>query len=103
LARPSLTPNSLAPRRAAAVAFRCVADAAKVAWTAVEQPSPTGDRSPMNLNARLDALQQRHASLENRIFDEDHRPQPDGETLSRLKIEKLQLKDEMERLRSTLH
>ena len=57
----------------------------------------------MNLHARLDALQQRHASLETRIFDEDRRPRPDTETLVRLKIEKLQLKDEMERIRSSLH
>jgi hypothetical protein len=57
----------------------------------------------MSLNARLDALQQRHSSLESRILDEDHRPQPDAETLARLKIEKLQLKDEMERIRLSLH
>ncbi len=53
----------------------------------------------MSLNTRLDALKERHASLETRIFDEDHRPQPDSEALMRLKVEKLQLKDEMERLR----
>ncbi len=57
----------------------------------------------MSLYARLDALKERHASLESRIFDEDHRPQPDTETLSRLKIEKLQIKDEMERIRTSLH
>ena len=57
----------------------------------------------MSLYARLDALKERHASLELRIFDEDHRPQPDSETLSRLKIEKLQIKDEMERIRTSLH
>ena len=54
----------------------------------------------MSLNTRLDALKERHASLESRIFDEDHRPQPDSETLMRLKIEKLRLKEEMERLRT---
>jgi len=57
----------------------------------------------MSLNARLDALKERHASLETRIFDEDTRPQPDAETLARLKIEKLQIKDEMERIRTSLH
>ena len=57
----------------------------------------------MSLYARLDALKERHAALESRIFDEDHRPQPDTEMLCRLKIEKLQIKDEMERIRSTLH
>ena len=57
----------------------------------------------MTLHARLDALQQRHASLENRISDEDQRPQPDSDALSRLKIEKLHVKEEMERIRSGLH
>ena len=57
----------------------------------------------MSLNARLEALQQRHSSLETRIFDEDHRPQPDSVALAKLKIEKLHLKDEMERIRSSLH
>ena len=54
----------------------------------------------MSLNTRLDALKERHASLEIRIFDEDSRPRPDSETLMRLKIEKLRLKEEMERLRT---
>jgi len=54
----------------------------------------------MSLNTRLDALKERHASLEDRIFDEDHRPRPDTEALMRLKLEKLRLKDEMERLRT---
>ena len=57
----------------------------------------------MSLYARLDALKERHASLENRLFDEDHRPLPDTETVARLKVEKLQIKDEMERIRSSLH
>ena len=54
----------------------------------------------MSLNTRLDALKERHAYLETRIFDEDHRPQPDTEALMRLKVEKLRLKEEMERLRT---
>ena len=57
----------------------------------------------MSLHARLGALKERHALLETRIFNEDHRPQPDTEALSRLKIEKLQIKDEMERIRTSLH
>ena len=35
-----------------------------------------------------------------RIIDEDQRPRPDTETLTRLKIEKLRVKEEMERLRT---
>jgi hypothetical protein len=54
----------------------------------------------MTLQARLDALKERHAALEQRIADEDQRPRPDSETLTRLKIEKLHVKEEMERLRS---
>jgi hypothetical protein len=57
----------------------------------------------MSLNTRLDALKERHASLETRIFDEDQRPRPDSETLMRLKLEKLRLKEEMERLRTLVN
>ena len=57
----------------------------------------------MSLNTRLDALKERHASLENKIFDEDHRPQPDAKALTRLKVEKLHLKEEMERIRTLVH
>ncbi len=54
----------------------------------------------MSLQARIDSLKERHASLETRISDEDHRPRPDDGTLSRLKLQKLRLKEEMERLRA---
>jgi hypothetical protein len=57
----------------------------------------------MSLNTRLDALKERHASLESRIFEEDSRPRPDSETLMRLKIEKLHLKEEMERLKTQVN
>jgi|SRR5580698_7390327 hypothetical protein len=94
---------SLAPGPTAALPFPAVIKAAKVVWIAADQPALFGERSPMSLYARLDALKERHALLESRIFDEDHRPQPDSETLCRLKIEKLQIKDEMERIRTSLH
>ena len=55
----------------------------------------------MSLNTRLDSLKERHATLEMRIFDEDQRPRPDTETLTRLKIEKLHVKEAMEKLRTT--
>jgi len=54
----------------------------------------------MSLQAHLDALSERHAALELRIADEDQRPRPDSEALTRLKIEKLRVKEEMERLRT---
>ena len=53
----------------------------------------------MNVEARLDALKERHTALENRILDEDQRPLPDSDTLHRLKVEKLHIEEEMERLR----
>ena len=54
----------------------------------------------MSLQSRIESLKGRHAVLESRITDEDHRPRPDTEALSRLKLEKLRLKEEMERLRT---
>ena len=53
----------------------------------------------MSLQSRLESLKGRHEALDARIFDEDHRPQPDTLALTRLKSEKLKLKEEMERLR----
>lgn len=54
----------------------------------------------MNLNARLESLKQRHAGLESRITDEDRRPRPDDDNLARLKLEKLRVKEEMERIQT---
>ncbi|HUN44216.1 MAG TPA: YdcH family protein [Acetobacteraceae bacterium] len=55
----------------------------------------------MSQQTRLDALKERHAALEARIFDEDQRPRPDSDTLTRLKVEKLHVKEEIERLRDS--
>jgi hypothetical protein len=55
----------------------------------------------MSLQAHIETLKERHASLDARIIDEDHRPRPDSMTLGRLKVEKLRLKEELERLRSS--
>ncbi len=52
----------------------------------------------MSLQSRIESLKGRHATLETRIADEDHRPKPDGDALQRLKVEKLRLKEELERL-----
>lgn len=52
----------------------------------------------MNLRSHLDSLKQRHASLELQIANEDGRPRPDGVMLRRMKVRKLRLKEEMERL-----
>ena len=52
----------------------------------------------MSLQSRIESLKGRHASLDEKIFDEDHRPRPDSLALSKLKSEKLKVKEEMERL-----
>ena len=48
---------------------------------------------------RLKTLEDRHAALERQIVHEDARPRPDPAELSRLKLEKLRLKEEIERMR----
>ncbi len=95
--------NSLAPGFAGALRLVAVIEAVIVVRIAAKPTALFGETSPMSLYARLDALKERHASLESRLFDEDHRPQPDTETIARLKVEKLQIKDEMERIRASLH
>ena len=67
------------------------------------QPIAIGGSVSTIPHARLDALKERHASLETRIADEDHRPRPNTDTLVRLKIEKLHIKEEMEKLRTRVN
>ena len=73
---------------------------------AARAPRPQVDRGHdgewplLNLQGRIEALEARHRSLEERIFAEDHRPAPDTAELTRLKAEKLRLRDELERLRT---
>ena len=64
------------------------------------QRSTLGKESRMSLQARLESLKQRHAGLETRITEEDRRPRPDEDNLARLKLEKLRLKEEMERIQA---
>ncbi len=54
----------------------------------------------MNLQSHIDALKGRHASLDSKIAAEGRRPSPDSATLTSMKLEKLRLKEEMERLKS---
>ena len=42
----------------------------------------------MSLQAHIESLKSKHASLDARILDEDHRPRPDDSVHSRLKLEK---------------
>lgn len=63
-------------------------------------PARNGQReNRMSASARLESLRQRHASLEKRIAEEASRPARDADALARMKLEKLRLKEEMERLR----
>ena len=55
----------------------------------------------MSLQHRIESLKTRHQALEARIAEEDHRPRPNPDALTRLKGEKLKLKDELERLGRT--
>jgi hypothetical protein len=52
----------------------------------------------MTMQDYVESLRSKHAHLERQIDDEMHRPLPDQSILSRLKREKLRLKDEMARL-----
>lgn len=52
----------------------------------------------MTMQDYVESLRSKHAHLERQIDDEMHRPLPDQSILSRLKREKLRIKDEMVRL-----
>ncbi len=54
----------------------------------------------MSLQSRIDSLKSRHADLELRLRDEDHRPRPDADVVVKIKLDKLRVKDELERLQS---
>ena len=56
----------------------------------------------MTVQSRIESLKDRHANLDDKIADEMMRPRPDDEQVSRAKLEKLRLKQEMERLRETM-
>lgn len=47
------------------------------------------------LTAHLTALEAKHATLDQRIADESHRPMPDAIKLADLKKQKLKVKEEM--------
>lgn len=55
----------------------------------------------MSLHEHVDSLRTKHATLEQMIDEEQHRPLPDQVTLTRLKREKLKIKEEIQRLATT--
>ncbi len=52
----------------------------------------------MSMQDHVEGLRSKHATLEQAIDDEMHRPLPDQIRVSRLKREKLRIKDEIARL-----
>jgi hypothetical protein len=52
----------------------------------------------MTMQDYVESLRSKHALLEQQIGAEMHRPLPDQATLTRLKREKLRIKDEIARL-----
>lgn len=52
----------------------------------------------MNVSPHLESLRSKHAALETKIQDEQRRPGADNIQLTSLKRQKLQLKEEIERL-----
>ena len=57
----------------------------------------------MSTQAHLVQLHQKHTELEDAVSAETQRPNPDPARLQMLKRQKLKLKDEIERLQTTLH
>ena len=49
----------------------------------------------MTMDAKIESLKRKHATLEQEIGGEVHRPVPDQSMISELKREKLKLKDEI--------
>jgi hypothetical protein len=52
----------------------------------------------MSLHDRIEALREKHASLERAIDEETHRPMPNQEAVHDLKRQKLRIKDEIAQL-----
>jgi hypothetical protein len=57
----------------------------------------------MSNDARIESLKERHAGIEMQLHDEEVRPAPDTSALLKLKREKLRIKDEIARLRGSIH
>ena len=57
----------------------------------------------MALQGHIQELSEKHKKLEERIHDEMAHPDWDEAQVAALKKEKLRIKDELERLRSSVH
>jgi len=66
----------------------------------MNQENATGkDLSDMSIEERVSSLQEKHASLDQNLMDESSRPMPDSVAIKSIKREKLNIKDEIERLK----
>lgn len=54
----------------------------------------------MSLDTHVEALTRKHASIDEIIEREEHRPYPDAMRLMQLKRQKLRLKEELNKARS---
>jgi hypothetical protein len=55
----------------------------------------------MSVASHIEHLTQRHHELETALHEETQRPVPDDKRLKTLKLEKLKIKDEIQRLSPT--
>ena len=55
----------------------------------------------MHTEARVSSLQEKHMRLDRAILDEEKRSWPDESAVKRLKLEKLDVKEEIDRLTRT--
>ena len=56
----------------------------------------------MSVVSHVNHLQEKHAELENQIVEESHRPMPDFAAITKLKKQKLLLKEEITRFSSLM-
>ncbi len=71
--------------------------AAKKSESTVAATAPETEGAGLMASAYLDSLSAKHAQLENVIFEEMQRPQPDSIRVAQWKKEKLRIKEQLER------
>ena len=69
---------------------------------AIRPQSDKGD-DPMAIQAHLAELERKHETLENELHEALNHPSTDDLKIAELKRKKLLVKDEIERLRATVH
>jgi hypothetical protein len=52
----------------------------------------------MSLESHVTALRTKHADIDRTLGSEQHRPAPDSVAIKKLKVEKLRIKEEIDRL-----